>query len=171
MIRHHPHATIYSQHFRIKHEPACSIYIHAAAAAASAPVPCILPSVLHHGEGQCTKHSRPQGPAPCHTAGMHCPTFAKTSKNKSRFRLMSDKTFRSMQHRLHQPALHQGRELKVKEQDFGFKYIPHSWLQDTELDVRPMRVLAFDWMHCWCEKGVWDKMQFSSPFLHRHPNG
>ena len=26
-------------------------------------------------------------------------------------------------------------ELKVKEQDFGFKYIPHSWLQDTELDA------------------------------------
>ena len=69
---------------------------------------------------------------------------------------MSDKTFRSMQHRLHQLALHHPGELKVKEQDFGFKYIPHSWLQDTELDVRPMRVLAFDWMHCWCEKGAWE---------------
>ena len=67
---------------------------------------------------------------------------------------MSDKTFRSMQHRLNQLALHHPWELNAKEQDFGFKWIPDSWLQDTELAVRPMRVLAFDWMHCWCENGV-----------------
>ena len=83
-------------------------------------------------------------------------TIPVYTTDTSRFRLMSDKTFRSMQHRLHQLALHHPKELFAKEQDFGFKYIPHSWLQDTVLDVRPMRVLAFDWMHCWCEKGVWE---------------
>ena len=47
-------------------------------------------------------------------------------------------------------------ELKAKEQDFGFRWNPHSWLSDTNLIVQPMRLLAFDWMHCWCETGVWD---------------
>ena len=83
-------------------------------------------------------------------------TIPVYTTDTSRFRLMSDKTFRSMQQRLHQLALHHPGELKANEQDFGFKWAPHSWLQDTELDVRPMRVLAFDWMHCWCEKGVWE---------------
>ena len=71
----------------------------------------------------------------------------------SRFQMMSDRTFSSMQHRLHQLALHHPRELSAKEQVFGFGWVPDGWLQDTELAVRPMRVLAFDWMHCWCEKG------------------
>ena len=73
-----------------------------------------------------------------------------------RFRPMSDATSRSMQNRLHQLALHHPELLKAKESDFGFKWSQHGWLQDTGLDVRPMRVIAFDWMHCWCEKGVWE---------------
>ena len=75
-------------------------------------------------------------------------TIPLYTTDTSRFHVMSDKTFRSMQNRLHQLALHSPGELKEKEQDFGFKWDPDSWLQDTELDVRPMRVLAFDWMHC-----------------------
>ena len=43
-----------------------------------------------------------------------------------------------------------------KEQDFGFKWNPHSWLNDLGLNVQPLRLLAFDWMHCWCENGVWE---------------
>ena len=50
----------------------------------------------------------------------------------------------------------------MKEQDFGFKWNPHGWLQDTDLDVQPVRVLAFDWMHCWCDNGVYG----SSSSLH-----
>ena len=69
---------------------------------------------------------------------------------------MSDKTFSSLQHRLNQLALHHPRELSGKEQDFGYRWFPDSWLQDKELAVRPMKVLAFDWMHCWCENGVWE---------------
>ena len=42
-------------------------------------------------------------------------------------------------------------ELKVKEQDFGFKYIPHSWLQDTELDAGAR--LWLDALHAGARKG------------------
>ena len=70
--------------------------------------------------------------------------------------MMSDKTFRAMLNRLNQLGLHHPTELKVKEQDFGFKWNPHSWLQDPGLNVPAMQVLAFDWMHCWCENGVWE---------------
>ena len=64
--------------------------------------------------------------------------------------------FRTMQRRLHQLALHDPGELGLKEQDFGYKYNPHSWLQDPGLDVQAIKVFAFDWMHCWVEGGVWD---------------
>ena len=59
--------------------------------------------------------------------------------------------------RLKDIALHHGRtDLASKEQDFGFKYNPHSWLYDEGLDVKPMRILAFDVMHCWCQNGVYE---------------
>ena len=61
-----------------------------------------------------------------------------------------------MQERLKDIALHDPALLFEKEQDFGFKWNPHSWLQDPGLDVLAMQVLVFDWMHCWCEKGVWE---------------
>ena len=64
------------------------------------------------------------------------------------FKFTSDKTFRAMQNRLKDLALHHPAELKDKEQDFGFRWNPHSWLNDTNLNVQPMRMLAFDWMHC-----------------------
>ena len=50
-------------------------------------------------------------------------------------------------------ALHDPEQLDLKEQDFGYKYNPHSRLQDPGLDVQPIEVLAFDWMHCWAEGG------------------
>ena len=53
-------------------------------------------------------------------------TIPVYTTDTSRFRLMSDKTFRAMLHRLKQLALHHPTELKVKEQDFGFKWNPHS---------------------------------------------
>ena len=84
-------------------------------------------------------------------------TMPVYNTDTSRFRLMSDKTFRSMQHRLKALALHHSpEELKVKEQDFGFKWNQHSWLQDLGLNVQAMQVLTFDFMHCWCENGVWE---------------
>ena len=84
-------------------------------------------------------------------------TIPAYTTDTSRFRRISDRTFKAMQHRLHQLALHHpASELFAKEQDLGFRWTPNSWLHDTELAVRPMRVLAFDWMHCWCENGVWE---------------
>ena len=83
-------------------------------------------------------------------------TIPVYTTDTSRFLLMSYKTFRSMQHRLNQLALHHSAgELNAKEQDFGFKRNEHSWVCDPVLNVNPMKVLAFDWMHCWCENGVW----------------
>ena len=43
---------------------------------------------------------------------------------------------------------------------------------DTELDVRPMRSLAFGWMHCWCENGVWE-LEFAACLneLSKHGHG
>ena len=74
-----------------------------------------------------------------------------------RFKLISNKLFRSMQDRLKDIALHGSpAELATKQQDFGFKYNPHSWLQDEGLDVKAMDVLAWDVMHCWCQGGVWE---------------
>ena len=84
-------------------------------------------------------------------------TIPVYTTDTSRFRRISDRTFKAIQHRLQQLALHHpASELFAKEQDFGFRWTPNSWLHDTELAVRPMRVLAFDWMHCWCENGVWE---------------
>ena len=77
-----------------------------------------------------------------------------------------------MQERLKDIALHDPALLYEKEQDFGFKWNPDSWLNDTELDVRPMRLLAFDWMHCWCENGVWE-LEFAACLneLSKHGHG
>ena len=83
-------------------------------------------------------------------------TIPVYTTDTSRFETMSDTTFRSLQDRLREIAQHRPGELNVKEQDFGFKYNPHSLLQDKDLNVRLMRILAFDWMHCWCEKGGWE---------------
>ena len=92
--------------------------------------------------------------------------------DRSRFRLVSDKTFRAVQMRLKDLAVNHPRDLKEKEQDFGFRYYPHSWLQDSTLNVQAMRVLAFGWMHCWREKGVWD-LEFGACMdqLSRHGHG
>ena len=49
---------------------------------------------------------------------------------------------------------HNPEELKEKEKDFGFNTNPHSWLQDPGLNIKAMKVPAFDWMHCWCVNGV-----------------
>ena len=43
-----------------------------------------------------------------------------------------------------------------KEQDFGFKWNPHSWRNDLGLNVQPMSLLAFDWIHRSCETGMWE---------------
>ena len=62
-----------------------------------------------------------------------------------------------MQNRLKDFALHRTQtELASKQQDYGFKYNPHSWLQDEGLDVNAMDVIAFDVMHCWCQGGAWE---------------
>ncbi len=89
-----------------------------------------------------------------------------------RFRPMRDNTFRELQMRLKYVAEHQPGALAAKEQLLGFRYNPHSWLQDETLNVRAMRILAFDWMHCWCEKGVWE-LEFGAcmDVLHRHGHG
>ena len=59
-------------------------------------------------------------------------TIPVYTTDTSRFRMMSDKTFRPMQYRLKDLALHhRPGELKEKEQDVGYKYIPDSWLQGT----------------------------------------
>ena len=85
---------------------------------------------------------------------------------------MSDKTFDSMQQRLNQLALHHPGELKEKEQTFGYRWFPDSWLHDKELAVRPMRLLAFDWMHCWCENGVWElELAACMDRLYKHGHG
>ena len=65
------------------------------------------------------------------------------------FKLDSDRMFRAMQRRLADIALNHLAHLDMKEQDFRLKYIRHSWLQDPGLDVQPIKVFAFDWMHCW----------------------
>ena len=84
-------------------------------------------------------------------------TIPVYTTDTSRFKLTSNKTFRAMQNRLKDFAMHHTQTaLASKEQDFGFKYNPHSWLQDEGLDVKPMEVIAFDIMHCWCQKGVWE---------------
>lgn len=73
------------------------------------------------------------------------------------FKLITNKTFRNIQNRLKEYALHRTpTELKDKQQELGFKYNPHSWLQDEELDVQAMDLIAFDVMHCWCQGGVWE---------------
>ena len=59
--------------------------------------------------------------------------------------------------RLEDVALHGGStELASKEQDFGFKYNPHGWFYDKDLDVNPMRLIAFDVMHGWCQHCVYE---------------
>ena len=63
---------------------------------------------------------------------------------------------RTMQRRLADLALHHPGQFHLKEQDFGYKYSPHSWLQDPRLDVQAIKIFAFDWMHCWAEGGVWE---------------
>ena len=73
----------------------------------------------------------------------------------SRFLMCNNKTFRAIQNRLADVALNRPTELKDKEQDLGFQHNPDGWLQDPNLDVKAMQVLVFDWMHCWCEGGVW----------------
>ena len=71
------------------------------------------------------------------------------------FKLTSNRLFRSMLDRLKDIALHGGPSaLASKQQEFGLKYNPHSWLQDEGLDVNAMDVIAFDVMHCWCHGGV-----------------
>ena len=72
------------------------------------------------------------------------------------FRLNTDRMFRSMQRRLADIALNYPGQLFLTEQNYGYKYNPHSWVQDTGLDVQVIKVVAFDWMHCWAESGVWD---------------
>ena len=71
-------------------------------------------------------------------------------------KLNNDGLFRAMQRRLAYIALNHPAQLEKTQEDFGFKYNPHSWLQDQGLDVQPIKVFAFDWMHCWVEGGVWD---------------
>ena len=83
-------------------------------------------------------------------------TLPVYTANTRRFKLISNRTFRSMQNRLKDFALHRPRELASKQQEYGFKYNPHSWLQDEGLDVKAMDVITFDVMHCWCQGGVWD---------------
>ena len=62
-----------------------------------------------------------------------------------------------MQSRLRDLALAgQWTMLQSKQKEYGFKYNPHSWLQDEGLDVKAMDVIAFDVMHCWCQNGVWE---------------
>ena len=99
-------------------------------------------------------------------------TIPVYTTDTSRFRLMSDRTFRPMQTRLKDLALHHPTELEVNEQDFGFKWNQHSWLQDVGLNVRAMQVLAFDFMHCWRENGVWE-LEFGACMdeLSRHGHG
>ena len=88
------------------------------------------------------------------TTGTTIPVYTTDTR---RFKLISNKTFRSMQDRLKFFAMHRTKpELESKEKDFGFNYNPHSWLQDEGLDVKPMEVIAFDVMHCWCQHGVWE---------------
>ena len=90
----------------------------------------------------------------------------------SRWRPMTDTTFRSLQKRLHQLALDDSPELPHKEQDFGFNYNPHSWLQDSGLEVQGMRILAYDWMHCWCEGGAWEvELAACLRMLSKHESG
>jgi len=62
-----------------------------------------------------------------------------------------------MQDRLKHVALHgTAAELAEKQTDFGFRYNPHSWLHDEELNVQAMEVIAWDIMHCWCQGGAWE---------------
>ena len=91
----------------------------------------------------------------------------------SRFRLCNNKTHKAILDRLKHTALHcSPGELKNKEQDLGFKYNPDSWLQDLELDVKPMQVLVFDWMHCWCEGGVYElELGACMDVLSKHGHG
>ena len=86
-------------------------------------------------------------------------TIPVYTTDTSRFRMMSDKTFRSMQARLKDIALHHPGELKVKQQDFGFKWNPCSWLQDNGLNVQ-------------AKKGVWE-LEFCACMdeLSRHGHG
>ena len=65
------------------------------------------------------------------------------------FKLNTDRMFRSMQRRLADIALNYPGQLFLTEQNYGYKYNPHSWVQDTGLDVQVIKVVAFDWMHCW----------------------
>ena len=99
-------------------------------------------------------------------------TIPVYTTDTSRFRMCTNKTFRAIQDRLEDVALNRPTELKDKEQDLGFKYNPDGWLQDPDLDVKPMQVLVFDWMHCWCEGGVWAlELGSCTDLLSRHGLG
>ena len=78
-----------------------------------------------------------------------------------------------MQNRLKDFALHRTQtELASKQQDYGFKYNPHSWLQDEGLNVQAMDIIAFDVMHCWCQGGVWEiELEAFMNELSKHGHG
>ena len=84
-------------------------------------------------------------------------TIPVYTANTRRFKMISNRLFRLMQNRLKYIAENQTKtKLDEKQTEFGFKYNPHSWLQDEGLDVSAMDVIAFDVMHCWCLGGAWE---------------
>ena len=84
-------------------------------------------------------------------------TIPVYTANTRRFKMISNRLFRLMQTRLKFVAENQtNAKLLEKQTELGFKYNPHSWLQDEGLDVNAMDVIAFDVMHCWCQGGAWE---------------
>ena len=73
------------------------------------------------------------------------------------FRPMTGSLFRQIQNKLKRVGPHLGKTaLKQLQADLGFKYNPHSWVQDEDLDADPVRLVSFDVQHCWCQGGVWE---------------
>ena len=84
-------------------------------------------------------------------------TIPVWTADTSLFKLMSRRLFRRIQNSLKDTAeTKSNTKLLEKQSELGFKYNPHSWLQDEGLDVNAMDVIAFDVMHCWCQGGAWE---------------
>ena len=51
------------------------------------------------------------------------------------------------------------RALEAKQEQWGYMHEAHSWLLDASLGIDLVKIFAWDWFHCYLEKGVFSHEQ------------
>ena len=80
-----------------------------------------------------------------------------TTINTADFKPLTQGLFNAFQHNLRTTAVAGDLATLAKlEKDYGFNYCEDGWLQDLDLSSDFVHVVAFDWMHCFVENGVFN---------------